>query len=265
MLSTALGVNVRRLLAAVFPGKSPRKSWRRWLTRCLLFFLLGSLLGMTQFGYENDLQAHDFSFGVKPPHVNAQLEDRLDEIPVRRDDSMLHNADLGVKENSSLGSSHREDLEFVPLKQLIVITPTYNRAMQAYFLNRIGQVLRLAKPPLLWIVVEMNAASMETAEILRKSGVMYRHLVCNKNTTNVKDRGVHQRNTALEHIQIHQLNGIVYFADDDNIYLMDLFENLRRIRYLYEAKGIFFSYRDQAVMLSCSGSWLFIVLTSTVV
>ncbi|KAK4770493.1 hypothetical protein SAY87_031025 [Trapa incisa] len=75
----------------------------------------------------------------------------------------------------------------------------------------------------------MNAASMETADILRKSGAVYRHLVCKKNMTNVKDRGVHQRNTALEHIELHRLDGIVYFADDDNIYSMELFENLRQI------------------------------------
>lgn len=46
----------------------------------------------------------------------------------------------------------------------------------------------------------------------------------------MKDRGVHQRNTALEHIEQHKLDGIVYFADDDNIYSRELFESLREIR-----------------------------------
>ncbi|KAG9159278.1 hypothetical protein Leryth_024704 [Lithospermum erythrorhizon] len=115
-------------------------------------------------------------------------------------------------------------------KHLIVVTPTYNRGLQSYYLNRLGQVLRLVKPPLLWIVVEMSAASLETAELLRKTGVMYRHLVCGKNLTDVKDRGVHQRNRALEHIELHRLDGIVYFADDDNIYTLELFQSLRKIR-----------------------------------
>ncbi|PKI51687.1 hypothetical protein CRG98_027927, partial [Punica granatum] len=228
-LFAALGVKVRRFLAVVFLGKSPRKSWWRSLTRYLLFFLAGFLLGMAPFGSENDLQAHDFSFEIKPTHVNAQLEDKLQEPQIRRDDLVVEHVHLEVKEDSTLGSGSREDGEFVPMKQLIVITPTYNRALQAYFLNRVGQVLRLVKPPLLWIVVEMNAASMETAEILRKSGVMYRHLVCKNNMTSVKDRGVHQRNTALEHIEFHRLDGIVYFADDDNIYSVELFEDLRQI------------------------------------
>ena len=37
---------------------------------------------------------------------------------------------------------------------------------------------------------------------------------------------------ALEHIEHHKLDGIVYFADEDNIYFLELFENLREIRYL---------------------------------
>ncbi|XP_029126329.1 probable beta-1,4-xylosyltransferase IRX9H [Cajanus cajan] len=76
----------------------------------------------------------------------------------------------------------------------------------------------------------MNAASMETTEVLRKMGVMYRHLVCKKNSTDVKDRGVHQRNTALEHIERHRLDGIVFFANDDNVYSLELFDALRDIR-----------------------------------
>ncbi|KAF6175554.1 hypothetical protein GIB67_023074 [Kingdonia uniflora] len=47
---------------------------------------------------------------------------------------------------------------------------------------------------------------------------------------NVKDRGVHQRNTVLEHIGRHKLDGIVYFVEDDNIYSLELFESLLEIR-----------------------------------
>ncbi|GKC94125.1 probable beta-1,4-xylosyltransferase IRX9H, partial [Tanacetum coccineum] len=122
---------------------------------------------------------------------------------------------------------HRFD--YVARKQVIVVTPTYNRAMQAFYLNRLGHLLRLVPPPVLWIVVEMNVASTETANVLRGMGVMYRHLVCGKNLTDVKDRGVHQRNTALEHIEHHKLDGIVYFADDDNVYSLEMFEALRDI------------------------------------
>lgn len=48
----------------------------------------------------------------------------------------------------------------------------------------------------------------------------------------MKDRSVHQRNEALFHIETHRLDGIVYFADGENIYSIDLFVHLRQIRYL---------------------------------
>lgn len=131
-----------------------------------------------------------------------------------------------------LGAKTKEVEESLqsPGNLLIVVTPTYNRAFQALYLTRLGQTLRLVRPPLLWIVVEMDKGSAETAELLRTTGVMYRHLVAAKNLSDIKDRGVHQRNTALEHIERHHLDGIVYFADDDNIYTTELFEHIREIR-----------------------------------
>lgn len=212
---SAFAVAVTRFLDDVFPLRYSRKGsriWRRPFYRCLLFFLLGFLLGMTPFGHVDDVpSSHDFSFDVEPPPV----------IVTSPENFFLDTVDLGVV---------KENFDFTPKKQLIVVTPTYNRALQAYYFNRLGQVLRLVPPPLVWIVVETDAESVETADVLRKSGVMYRHLVCTENSTNVKDRGVHQRNTALEHIEHHKLDGIVYFADDDNIYSLELFESLREIR-----------------------------------
>ncbi|KAE8722716.1 putative glucuronosyltransferase [Hibiscus syriacus] len=99
-----------------------------------------------------------------------------------------------------------------------------------YYLNRLAYTLKLVKPPLLWVVVEMTSQSDEVADILRKSSVMYRHLVCKKNLTDINDRSVHQRNVALSHIETHHLDGILYFADEDNIYSLDLFEQMRHIR-----------------------------------
>lgn len=188
-----------------------------------LFFVVGSLIGLMPQGHVDDddvvARPRDFSFEIKPPHANAELDG-----VEKRQQELVFDVRLGV-------DTAKDAVEqLVPRKQLIVVTPTYNRGLQAYFLNRLGQALRLVPPPVLWIVVEMNAASMETAEILRKTGVVYRHLVCNKNSSEVKDRGVHQRNTALQHIEQHRLDGIVYFADDDNIYSLELFDSLREIR-----------------------------------
>ncbi|PPD66979.1 hypothetical protein GOBAR_DD36145 [Gossypium barbadense] len=79
-------------------------------------------------------------------------------------------------------------------------------------------------------LVEMNLQSEETADILRRSSVMYRHLVCKRNLTDIKDRQVHQRNVALSHIETHRLDGIIYFANEDNVYSIDLFQQMRHIR-----------------------------------
>ncbi|KAK7351533.1 hypothetical protein VNO77_11066 [Canavalia gladiata] len=221
----------RKLVGGVFVRRYGRKGqWRRAVYRCLLCFFVGFLLGMFPFGHVvEDIRSPDISFEVKPPpqHADAQLvrEDRFLRNRVDDEGLVVDPVSLST-EKHSLGT---ERFDFVSRKQLIVVTPTYGRAFQAYFLNRLGQVLRLVPPPVLWVVVEMNAASMETAEVLRKTGVMYRHLVCAKNSTDVKDRGVHQRNTALEHIERHRLDGIVYFADDDNVYSLELFDTLRDI------------------------------------
>ncbi|XP_039020822.1 probable beta-1,4-xylosyltransferase IRX9H isoform X2 [Hibiscus syriacus] len=195
-----------------------RKGWRRSFCRCLLFFVIGFVFGVAPFGYtDTDVRDKDFAFpDLKPPPVNLQLDDRD-----------VSSISLGV--NTRL-AEQKEVAELTePLKQLIVITPTRNRGFQSYYLNRLGHVLRLVKPPLVWMVVEEKAASLETADILRKTGVMYRHLVSTLNSSSVKERTVHQRNAALEHIERHKLDGIVFFADEDNFYTLELFGSLRTI------------------------------------
>lgn len=232
--------------------QQPRKwaqqqlAWKRSILRFLLFFIAGFLLGFSPFSgihdHDHGLSLQDFSFDVRPPpstlHVDANLgsnsQSQLDlgggdrTIEILKPEGVT-NLELGTRTEDI--SNDNDDSLAPPRKLLIVVTPTYNRALQAYYLNRLGQTLRLVPQPLLWIVVEMGSASMETAELLRGTGVMYRHLVCERNSTKVKDRGVHQRNTALQHIERHHLDGIVYFADDDNIYSLELFESLREIRY----------------------------------
>lgn len=205
---------------------------------------------------QRGLSNSDFSFEMKPRVVNVEKSEAdFSVVDRRKENHMLLDAvELGVVERTgqdvTLGYS-------VPQKQLIVVTPTYTRALQAYFLNRLGQVLRLVRQPVLWIVVEMNAESMETADILRNMGIMYRHLVCTKNSTDIKDRGVHQRNTALEHIERHRLDGIVYFADDDNIYSLDLFESIREVsRFGVWPVGMLAQSKNKAILEGpvCNGS-----------
>ncbi|KAI0528823.1 hypothetical protein KFK09_001366 [Dendrobium nobile] len=218
-------------LEIFLPKPSSRKRWRppltwsyckRSLLRFFLFFFLGFLLAIYPFfdiGFDSSLTSTIW------PTTQHPLLSRSEISSARRE--------LGtIFSPPSAQSGHKEiaPMPAMGSKLLIIVTPTYNRALQSYYLHRLGQTLRLVPPPLLWIVVEMESASEETADVLWKTGVMYRHLVCKKKSKEVKDRGVHQRNTALQHIENHHLDGIVYFADDDNIYSLQLFSKLREIR-----------------------------------
>ncbi|XP_042507983.1 probable beta-1,4-xylosyltransferase IRX9H [Macadamia integrifolia] len=232
-----LAVGFRRFLEGIFLPKYSRKSYQRWkrfMYLLLLCFVLGFGLGLTPFGDVDDIRGHDLPYVIKLSTLNVQQgvgdtvgEEKVVLETVHKDleKVVLETVNQGLETKSEI-----DPVDLIPRKQLIIVTPTYNRPLQAFYLNRLGQVLRLVRPPLLWIVVEMNSASKETAEILGNAGVMYRHLLCSKNMTDIKDRGVHQRNRALEHIELHRLDGIVYFADDDNIYSLEMFESMREIR-----------------------------------
>lgn len=114
---------------------------------------------------------------------------------------------------------------------LLIVTPTYVRPFQAMYLRRLANLLRLVPPPVLWIVVEIGQQSTETATLLRTTGLQTRHIVTAHELLDIKDRGVNQRNAALEYIEEHRLDGIVYFADDDNVYSPALFHEIRKVRY----------------------------------
>ncbi|CAH8253700.1 unnamed protein product [Arabidopsis lyrata] len=80
-----------------------------------------------------------FSFEIKQPYV----EERLDNNKKREEVAVDAVSFVAETENG------KEEVNFVPKKLIIVVTPTYNRAMQAYYLNRIAQTLRLVESPVL--------------------------------------------------------------------------------------------------------------------
>jgi hypothetical protein len=149
---------------------------------------------------------------VESPPVPAMLDDEID-----------------FSEASSVKPAIN-DLVIPVRKLLIVVTITSVRPQQAYYLNRLAHVLKGVPPPLLWLVVEWPGTTPETADILRSSGVMYRHIMCRKNITNVRKIAVCQRNNAIYHIKKHHLDGIVHFADEERSYMGDVFEEMRKIR-----------------------------------
>ena len=96
------------------------------------------------------------------------------EVPARSRE--LETADI-VQEGGN-------EAKLVPRRLLIVITPAGSEnPAGGVLLRRLAYTLRLVPPPLLWIVVESQTDSSEASEILRKTGIMYRHLVSKENFT----------------------------------------------------------------------------------
>lgn len=223
--------------------------WRRALFHFLVCFVAGVFVGFTPFVSLNlstkVMSKHqDFYFEAVQPVHNSQFhggkrneKSILGRLSVNENATLdPHGMNTEPKDNvisysSSSSVNQGSDLVFHEL--VIIVTPTHAQPLQAYYLNRLAHTLKLVPRPFLWIVVEMNSQSVEMADLLRKTGVMYRHLFCSKNSTDKKDRRVHLRNVALSHIEAHRLEGIVYFADDDNIYSTDLFHQMRQIRYFF--------------------------------
>ncbi|KAJ0971800.1 hypothetical protein J5N97_019759 [Dioscorea zingiberensis] len=244
MRASFCGIFSQRSSRPVERMKVKGQHWHRGVFHFFVFFLLGIFIGFTpylsvdlskSFGLKHGV----FSFEEDHGAQNARHDSGESEVSLLKVSTYNHNESLKnmatltwtneILVPSYIPSSF-QDSTLVYRKLLIIVTPTYPHAFQAYYLNRLAYTLRNAPPPLLWIVVEMPSQSAETARTLRATGVMFRHLVCEQNMTNIKDGRVYQRNVALSHVEKHHLDGIVYFADDDRVYSADLFEQMREIR-----------------------------------
>lgn len=132
----------------------------------------------------------------------------------------------------------------VLLPVIYVITPTYARPHQKAELTRLKSVF-LHVPALHWVVVEdAPHKSQMVSEFLKLSGLTYTHLhqltpddwKLKSNDPNWrKPRGVLQRNAGLKWLRRKFMydgdpRGVVYFADDDNTYSIELFSEMRDTR-----------------------------------
>lgn len=237
-------------------SKSMGQSWRKALFHFLVCFLLGMFVGLTPFAsptlsmnfmskhqvfsidvfrHDDRIRIYDLPRNATPVFERSEMNDSTISKQHISTGELRDESPLDAFGNKSVDES--SNVSFHNL--LIIVTPTYARPLQAYYLSRLAHTLKLVPPPLLWIVVEMNSQSAKTAGLLRYSGIMYRHLICKQNLTDVNDRGMHLRNVALLHIETHHLDGIVYFADDENTYALDLFEQMREIRYFLYLSSLF--------------------------
>uniref|UniRef100_A0A8C5NQ25 Galactosylgalactosylxylosylprotein 3-beta-glucuronosyltransferase n=1 Tax=Junco hyemalis TaxID=40217 RepID=A0A8C5NQ25_JUNHY len=127
------------------------------------------------------------------------------------------------------------------LPTIHVVTPTYSRPVQKAELTRLANTL-LHVPNLHWILVEDSQRRTPLiTRLLRDTGLNYTHLNVEtprnyKLRGDMRDpripRGTMQRNLALRWLREtfhknYSQPGIVYFADDDNTYSLELFEEVR--------------------------------------
>ncbi|XP_016848088.1 galactosylgalactosylxylosylprotein 3-beta-glucuronosyltransferase 1 isoform X1 [Anolis carolinensis] len=127
------------------------------------------------------------------------------------------------------------------LPAIFVITPTYTRPVQKAELTRLANTF-LHVQNLHWIVVEDSPRRTNlVSNLLEKAGINFTHL----NIETPKSlkvgvswipshtpRGTFQRNLGLHWLRqsfstISPPEGVVYFADDDNTYSLELFEEMR--------------------------------------
>ncbi|KAG5549966.1 hypothetical protein RHGRI_015057 [Rhododendron griersonianum] len=203
--------------------------YRKAIVHFLLCFVMGFFTGFAPTGKSS-------IFSTSPPPVlpsnrsafsPAQTGELLLEERTEESGTFNRKLDESEGENSSKEEEEKEEEkeeDLIPRRLIILVTPTrMNDRLREVNLRRLSNTLRLVPPPFLWVVVEQKSDSSEVSEILRKTGIMYRHVVFRENFTDPEVEMDHQRNLALNHIEHHRLSGIVHFAGLSNVYDLQVF------------------------------------------
>ncbi|RDY07124.1 putative beta-1,4-xylosyltransferase IRX9, partial [Mucuna pruriens] len=202
--------------------------WKKALVHFSLCFVMGFFTGFAPTG-KSIFHSH-VAASNRSEFAPQQIEVSQKTINVNR--SWI----APTPETVSLVHKQTTKLHVKPLPQLkprrliIIVTPTSTKlSFHAVVLTRLANTIKLVPQPLLWIVVEGQTDSSELSKTLRKTGIMYRHLVSKENFTDLEAELNHQRNLALKHIVHHRLSGIVHFAELSNVYDLEFFQQLRYI------------------------------------
>lgn len=164
----------------------------------------------------------------------------------------LYKLDLGIsRRNEVILSTCLDKVEellnsyYKDTPTIYAITPTFARPVQKAELTRLAQSFILV-PKFHWIVIEdaVNKTKL-VSNLLASSLLSYTHLNV-ATPTNYKlgkrdphwkkPRGVEQRNAALRWIRENldsSHNGIIFFADDDNTYSIQIFAEVN-FNYLFK-------------------------------
>ncbi|KAG8647282.1 beta-1,4-xylosyltransferase IRX9 isoform X2 [Manihot esculenta] len=224
-------------------SKKKVQLWKKAVVHFALCFVMGFFTGFAPTGkasiFNTQLtssnKSHLSSQSVEMIHLEATPQPAKNasfvaETPVQIPASSAESEREKFLEKREEEEEDGTEAKWIPRRLVVIITPVSNKdEYQGVFLRRLANTIRLVPPPLMWIVVEGQKDSNEASEILRKTGIMYRHLVSKENFTDPQAELDHQRNVALRHIEQHRLSGIVHFASLSNIYDLAFFEELREI------------------------------------
>jgi galactosylgalactosylxylosylprotein 3-beta-glucuronosyltransferase 3 len=169
---------------------------------------------------------------------SSSLSNRDDELVMLRSQVGYLKRKLA---KSSLNNVVDSNDKSVPT--IYVITPTYKRPVQKAELTRLCHTFLLV-PNLHWIVIEDSKITTDGVKnLLANCGVAYTLLneltppdqkMTEKDQNWSKPRGVHQRNAGLHwiqdsfrNLQVNHQEGVIYFADDDNTYSLEIFDEMR--------------------------------------
>jgi hypothetical protein len=226
---------------AVAPERVPKQRrggylWKKALLHFSLCFVMGFFTG---FAPSSSSSWRANGGDPTPPHrvgdqfapsrmsVGGSQRIHIDSASANQDGTGGGGATVDVDDDGEEGSG--------PRRMLIVVTTTRSgageRRRRRPELLRLAHTLRLVRPPVVWVVVEPAADAPATAEVLRGTGVMYRHLAFRpeENFTTPAAEAHAQRNAALAHVEKHRLSGVVHFADAAGVYDARFFDEIRQI------------------------------------
>ncbi|CAN4121585.1 unnamed protein product [Withania somnifera] len=242
-------------------SKKKVQIWKKAIVHFLLCFVMGFFTGFAPTGKGTTTTSMSSTRNINaipktphhesnqtPPSLNMFNKPLSDETSAttttivasrwsKLNETRLSKKVLAEEEEEEEGEERQDqeleeaDDEFLnPRRLLIIVTPTNAKDQnRGLLLKRLSNTLRLIRQPVLWIVLEQQIEHSEVPEILRKTGIMYRHLVFKENFTNIHEEVDHQRNVALNHIEHHRLSGIVHFASLSSVYDLTFFDELRAI------------------------------------
>ncbi|CAI9779004.1 unnamed protein product [Fraxinus pennsylvanica] len=213
-------------------SKKKVQLWKKAIVHFLLCFVMGFFTGFAPTGkssiFSNGVAFSNNQLGFSPQPVEVINPVRTQNFTTRElEETAISTA---PKESHDAGNLKNPNGELYPRRLVIIVTPTSKMdRLRGVLLRRLANTLKLVAQPLLWIVVEQVSDSAEVSEILRNTGIMYRHVASKENFTDIHAEMDHQRNLALNHIEHHRLSGIVHFASLSNVYDLSFFQEIRAI------------------------------------